>query len=314
MVLSLSIGEYPIAFTHILNFWKLDPSLPEYTILMDIRLPRVILAVGTGGALSLAGILMQGIYRNPLVEPYTLGVSGGAALGVSIAIISGLTTAIGSIVLPLSGMMGALLVILILYIFSLNRGKIRINSMLLTGVMISFITSSAIMLLMSLTKAENLHGIIFWTMGSLDEPDNRLIAIVLFSSIGGLLLSMFFIKSLNALRLGEEKAYHLGVDTDYTIRFVFLIASILTGITVAVSGVIGFVGLIIPHLIRKYSGNDYKTLIINCFLGGATFLVLSDILSRILISPNELPIGVITGIIGGVLFIGIISHDNLVKR
>jgi len=155
-----------------------------------------------------------------------------------------------------------------------------------------------------------MNEIIFWIMGSLDEPDTDLIKYAFISSVIGLLLSYFFVKQLNALRLGEEKAMHIGINSELAIRLLFIIASLLTGISVAVAGIIGFVGLIIPHLMRLLVGNDFRVLLIASFLGGSSFLILSDTLARTVISPNELPVGVITGIIGGLLFVLILRKLN----
>jgi iron complex transport system permease protein len=282
----------------------------EYTILSRIRLPRILLGIAVGGSLSLSGILLQGVYRNPLVEPYTLGISGGASLGVAFAIVFSLQQLIGSFVLPVSGFIGAFLIIFLVYTISSRKGRINIQSMLLTGVMVSFIASSAMMLLMAITSTENLHGIIFWIMGSLDEPDMSLIYFTLILSLVSLVLSYLFVQPLNALRLGEEKAKHLGINTDATIKLLFLLASLLAGVSVAVAGVIGFVGLIIPHLMRLLVGSDYRILLVSSFLSGSVFLVLSDVIARTIISPNELPIGVITGIAGGIVFLLMMSRSS----
>jgi iron complex transport system permease protein len=182
--------------------------------------------------------------------------------------------------------------------------------MLLIGVMVSFMSSSSMMFLMSTTTAENLHSIVFWIMGSLDEPNISLIKIVFYTSKSGLIITYLFANPLNALRLGESKAKHLGVNTTFIIRSLFVIASILTGISVSVSGVIGFVGLIIPHLLRLIIGSDYRVLLLASFLGGSIFIIASDVIARTIISPNELPIGVITGMIGGIVFISIMSKSK----
>jgi iron complex transport system permease protein len=182
--------------------------------------------------------------------------------------------------------------------------------MLLTGVMVSFIASSSMMLLMATTSSENLHGIVFWIMGSLDEPDLSLIILTLVISLVSLVLSYLFVQPLNALRLGEEKAKHLGINTDTAIKLLFLMASLLAGVSVAVAGVIGFVGLIIPHLMRLLFGTDYRILLISSFLSGA-ILVVSDVIARTIISPNELPIGVITGIAGGIAFLLMMGRTSI---
>ncbi|MFA5329688.1 MAG: iron ABC transporter permease [Prolixibacteraceae bacterium] len=310
VVLSLSVGEITLGFSDIFRMLRESHDSTEYTILSQIRFPRILLGIAVGGSLSLSGVLLQGVYRNPLVEPYTLGISGGASLGVAFAIVFGLHQFVGSFILPISGFTGAFLMIFLVYSISSRNGRINIQSMLLTGVMISFIASSSMMLLMAITSSENLHGIIFWIMGSLDEPDMSLIYLTLGLALATLFASYLFVQPLNALRLGEEKAKHLGINTDTTIKLLFLLASLLAGVCVAVAGVIGFVGLIIPHLMRLLVGSDYRILLISSFLSGSVFLVLSDVIARTIISPNELPIGVITGIVGGLVFLLMMSRSS----
>lgn len=301
-LLSLSSGEAAIGLKDI-PYVLGDKEQMEYYILTQIRMPRIILALAVGGSLSLAGAILQGIYRNPLVEPYTLGISGGAALGVALTIVSGLHLTLGTLILPLSGFTGAAIVILIVGVLGFFRGGSNVNKMLLIGVMISFVASSAMMFLMSISSADNVYSIVFWIMGSLNEPNQVLIRITLFASLVGLAISYLFARPLNALMLGQEKAAYLGINSKNTIRMLFILSSLLTGISVAVAGVIGFVGLVIPHLIRMLAGSDHRFLLIGSFLGGGIFLVLSDVVARTIIAPNELPIGVITGIAGGILFI-----------
>ncbi|WP_320113546.1 iron ABC transporter permease [Draconibacterium orientale] len=308
VLLSLSAGEIKVSLMQLPQILS-DKGSIEYTVLAKIRIPRILMAIGVGGALSLSGVVLQGIYRNPLVEPYTLGISGGAALGVAIAIVFGLNT-LSFFSLPAFGFLGALVTLIVVYLLSIKRGGLSINSMLLIGVMVSFVSSSAMMFLMSISTAENLHNIVFWVMGSLDESNNSLITIAFYSSLAGLVISYFFAQTLNALRLGEVKARHLGINTGVAIKLLFFVASLLTGIAVSVAGVIGFVGLVIPHLIRLIIGNDYRVLLAGSFLGGAIFLILSDTIARTIISPNELPIGVITGFIGGLVFIIVLSRSK----
>lgn len=305
-IFSLTIGEASISLLDIIPILKTKEGM-EYFIITEIRLPRILLAFAVGGSLSLSGAILQGIFRNPLVEPYTLGISGGAALGVALTIVMGLHFSIGLYMLPLAGFAGALTTILLVSLLGFLRGGTDLNKMLLIGVMISFVASSSMMFLMSVTTAESLHGIVFWIMGSLDEPNKLLINITIYSSIAGLAISYLFARPLNALRLGDIKATHLGINSKFTIRILFLLASLLTGICVSVAGVIGFVGLVIPHLIRLFAGSDYRFLLIGSFLGGSLFLIISDVIARTIISPNELPIGIITGMAGGILFIIVLS-------
>ena len=306
---SLCLGEVRISPFDLFSILKKGDSMQQI-ILSNIRIPRIILGLSVGGALSLAGVILQGIYRNPLVEPYTMGISGGAALGIAIAIVSGLTTSLGAFILPIFGFIGAIITIFLVYFLSIRKGSFSISRMLLLGVMISFVASSAMMFLMSTTTAENIHSIIFWIMGSLDEANSMLLNIVLYTAILGLIMAYLFARPLNALSLGESSAKHLGINAGLTIKMMFVVSSLLTGICVSVAGVIGFVGLIIPHLMRMIVGSDNRILLISSFLGGSIFVILSDIIARTIIAPNELPIGVITGMIGGVVFIVVLSRSK----
>ncbi len=300
---SFLIGSSHIPLNKIIPLILKGKGTIEYSILFDIRLPRILLGLAIGGALSIAGVVLQGMFRNPLVEPYTLGISGGAALFVSLNISFGLNQSFGLISLPASGFLGAIVVILVVYALSVKKGILKIQGLLLTGVMISFISSSLIMLIMAISKAEDLHGIVFWIMGSLEEPNPLLIKLMLLISIFGLIISYLFCFDLNALLLGEEEALHLGINIERTKKSLFILASILTGFSVGVAGIIGFVGLLVPHLMRMIVGSDHRILLISAFLSGAGFLILCDTLARTIIAPLELPVGVITGIVGGGLFI-----------
>lgn len=311
-IFSLSVGEMNISFKDIPQVLNTGNGI-EYAVLTKLRFPRTMLAFAIGGSLSLAGTLLQGIYRNPLVEPYTMGISGGAALGVSICIVFGIHLILGAFTLPTAGFIGAFSAIFFVYFLSIKKQGLSINKMLLIGVMISFIASSGMLFLMSISTTENLHSIIFWTMGSLNEPNTNLIKITFITSVVGLIISYFFVTQLNALRLGETKAKHLGINTSTTIKILFIIASLVTGISVSVAGVIGFVGLVIPHLVRNIIGSDYRILLLGSFLGGSSFLILCDVLARTIIAPNELPIGVISGIVGGVMFIIALSRTKNIK-
>lgn len=310
VIISLISGDLKVSISDLPRLLFNDGDDIAYTIIKSVRLPRIVLGLAVGGSLSLAGVMLQGIYRNPLVEPYTLGISGGASVGVALAIVFGIPGILGNYMLPIAGFAGALAAVFLVYSLSLKGGKVKIQSMLLVGVMISFIASSAMMLLLSISSAEHIHSIIFWIMGSLDEPNNKLIATIVIISIASLLTSYLFVQPLNALRLGEEKARYLGINTDISIKIIFIITSLLTGVCVSMVGVIGFVGLIIPHLVRLLAGSDFRILLISSFIVGGGFVVLCDTLARTIIAPNELPIGVITGIIGGSIFVIVLNRTN----
>jgi iron complex transport system permease protein len=306
-LLALMAGPTFFSPVRILNIITSGTHTTGYDILFQIRMPRLILGFAVGGALSLAGCLLQGMFRNPLVEPYTLGISGGASLGVALSIALGIPVLVGIVSYPVSGFAGALLTVILVYAVSISKGVVRIQGLLLTGVMISFISSSVVMLLMSVSKSEELHNILFWIMGSLDQPDKRLVRLALIVSAAGLVVSYFFSLDLNALIAGEEEAVTLGVSVEKTKKYLFFIASILTGVSVSVSGIC----LVLPYFMRLIIGNDYRYLLISSFLGGGIFLILCDTLARTIVSPLELPVGVVTGIIGGCIFIYTLSKKRL---
>lgn len=308
-IFSLSTGAVPLPPQKLIAILKAKEGT-EYTLLFEIRIPRTVLALAIGGGLSLSGVILQGMFRNPLVEPYTLGIAGGAGVGVALNFLFRLHHALGTLSIPASGFCGALFVMVVVYLLSLKRGVLKIHGLLLTGVMISLISSSFIMLLMSLSRREEMHGIIFWFMGSLEEPDKVLIIASLFTSLLGLLISCFFSIHLNALMLGEEEALHLGINVERTKKALFILASLLTGFSVSVAGIIGFVGLIVPHLMRTFVGRDHRILIMSSFIGGAAFLILCDTIARTVIAPRELPVGVITGFVGGSIFIYMMTRKN----
>ncbi|MBA7490463.1 Hemin transport system permease protein HmuU [subsurface metagenome] len=311
-IFSLCIGSSGIPFKKIISLIIEGKGTTEYSIIFDLRLPRIILGFAVGGALSLSGVVLQGMFRNPLVEPYTLGISGGAALGVCLNIVLKMNRIGGVLSIPASGFLGAIVVILIVYSLSARKGLLKIQGLLLTGVMISFISSSLIMLIMALSRTEDLHSIVFWVMGSLEESSWLLIKIALLVSIFGLIISYLFCFELNAFSLGEEEAQHLGVNIEKTKRLLFILTSVLTGCSVSVAGIIGFVGLVVPHFVRMFVGADHRVLLICSFLSGATFLIFCDTLARIIISPLELPVGVITGILGGILFVYALTKRGVV--
>ncbi|MDY6823222.1 MAG: iron ABC transporter permease [Thermodesulfobacteriota bacterium] len=310
--LALFTGSAKIPLTEIPGILLSDTESVSRSIIFGIRLPRLLLGLAVGGALSLAGTLLQGMFRNPLVEPYTLGISGGASLGVCLNITFQLHALIGVIAYPLSGFLGSLTVIVLVYLLSRNAGTLKTNGMLLTGVMISFVSASLVMFIMAISESQDIHAIVFWIMGSLDVTKTPLVIIAVFGALGGLLIAYLFCLDLNALALGEEDAFHLGVNVDRTKTWLFIIASMLTGLSVSVAGIIGFVGLIVPHFMRMITGADHRWLLLESFLAGAAFLVFCDITARTIISPLELPVGVITGIIGGIVFIYALGKKQIV--
>jgi iron complex transport system permease protein len=310
-IVSLAVGSKTMGVSRLFDIALHGPGTPEYSILIDVRLPRVLMAFAIGGALSLSGAILQAVFRNPLAEPYTLGISGGATIGVGVTVLFETNKLLGTMSTPVFGFIGALLVVIILYTLSLTKGVLKMNSLLLTGVMISYISTSLLMLIQALVRTEDLSRIVFWIMGSVEEANWSLIKLAVTVSLLGLVTAYFLCIDLNALALGEEEAIRLGVHVERTKRVSFVTASVLTGVSVSLTGVIGFVGLLIPHVLRSVTGGDHRILLITSYLSGASFLILCDTVARSVAAPIELPVGVITGIVGGVFLIYVISRRGI---
>ena len=308
-VFSLFVGSTGLSLRELMPLlYGKDEISPAYSLFFDIRLPRILLGIAVGGGLSLAGVLLQGIFRNPLVEPFTLGISGGAALGVCLSAVLGFSRLFS---LPLAGFTGAFTVILFLNFLATRKSFTGVHGLLLAGVMINFISSSLVTLIMSIVRVEQLHGILFWIIGTLGETDWLLVSIALGTSLLGLILSYLFCADLNALLLGEEQAHHLGIGIEKTKKFLFALASLLTGLCVSLTGAIGFVGLVVPHFMRMLVGHDHRILLTSSFLAGAMFLVLCDAIAKTIAFPIELPVGVVTGILGGSVFIYTLTKKRM---
>ncbi|HET7615512.1 MAG TPA: iron ABC transporter permease [Bacillales bacterium] len=273
------------------------------SIVMNIRLPRVVLAGLVGASLSIAGAGFQGLLKNPLADPYTLGVSSGAAVGAVIVLFFSFTLPLaGRFTLPLVSVLFAFLTIVIVLAFArmLHRG-LSVETIVLTGIIFSSFLGSLISLMIALTGDE-LRQIIGWLLGSVGMRDWSYTWMILpFFLVGTVLLALNSTE-LNALSFGEEHAQHLGVNVHARKLMILSAASILTGAAVAVSGTIGFVGLVIPHLVRLVSGPDHRHLLPLSMITGAGFLILADLVSRTIIAPVELPVGVITALIGAPVF------------
>lgn len=298
LLFSLSWGEtllYP---------WQwpgFEPESMEAAILTQIRLPRTLTALSIGGMLSMAGCMLQGLFKNPLVEPYTLGISGGASLGVAIAFVSGLAGAAGSWSVGACAFAGALAVGFIILIYSLQCNNP--NNLLLTGLMIGILCSSVTTLLMSLASPQDMARIITWNMGSLENTDIKQGLFLCGSAIVGLIAGILLSQQVNLMATGHRSARLMGVNTALLIPVLMALSALLTALSVAHAGIIGFVGLVVPHILRPLAGSDYRLLMPLSFIGGGIFLLFCDLIARSLIAPSQLPVGVVSGIFGGTVFI-----------
>ncbi|MFH1202259.1 MAG: iron ABC transporter permease [Candidatus Omnitrophota bacterium] len=280
--------------------------LKENRQIFYLRLSRILLAIITGSGLAVSGIVLQAVLRNPLAEPYLLGTSSGAGLAAVLAIIIG----ISSVYLPFVAFLGAILAILLVYNLAKRDNKIPVQSLVLSGVIVSIALSSIIVFLISVSVNETLHGILWWLWGSLQVYDFRLLFIVSIIVVIGTLMVFVLSQDLNAISIGEEEAIHLGVKTETIKKALFFITSLITASLVCICGVIGFVGLIIPHAMRFIVGPNHKVLIPVSCLAASAFMIICDLLSRTIMSPLEIPIGVITAIVGAPIFIILFKTSN----
>ena len=271
-------------------------------ILRKIRIPRTIIAFLVGGSLGVCGVTLQSILRNPLAEPYTLGIAGGASLGIALSTIMGLQQVLGAFANPLLGFGGAMLSVAIVFALSKKR-FFDPNSMILFGIVVSLVFSSFVFFIFSLLDPDKMQTTLMWLMGDLSNLDIAFIPVYIPMFLIPTSILFFFGKELDILSLGREKAQYLGVNPPRFYKGLFLIASLLAGLCVSASGIIGFVGLIVPHILRSLLGAGHTVLLIASYIGGAFFLILSDVFSRYLLYPVELPVGVVTGILGGFILL-----------
>lgn len=272
-------------------------------IIFEVRLPRIILAVLTGSLLSMAGAVYQAIFQNPMADPYVIGISSGAAFGATIAIIFlPPMMLLGNSIVSLAAFLSAILTSILVYFISKTKRGVDTFSLLLTGVVISTVLSSFISLMM-LAHQDEAMKIMTWTMGSFNAKSWNHVITILVPTVIGIFFTIYHGKDLNVLVMGEEEAMTMGLDTKRLKRNMLLICALLTSIAVSVSGIIGFVGLIVPHFIRLIFGSEHKFLLKASFVFGAIFMLLSDTIARSLIDGFEVPVGIITSLIGGPLFL-----------
>jgi iron complex transport system permease protein len=309
MVLGLSVGTVRIGWLEtaaILGGTVLPvPAMwseAHATIVLSLRLPRMLLAAMVGAGLSLAGAGFQAIARNPLADPYVLGVSSGAAFGVVLGVLTGLGTGTGILLLPLFGFAGALVAAVVVYGIASIDGRLPIQTLLLAGVVVSLFFASAIMLASTLIQAEELQGVVFYLMGQLRVVGWSTMAVVAVCLLIGAGMIYVHALPLNLLAAGEEATAQLGVAPERVKRIIFVACSLVTGAAVAASGSIAFVGLMVPHAVRLWLGPDNRLVIPASVVAGATFLVMADTVARTVAAPTEIPVGAVTAFLGAPFF------------
>ena len=317
-LLSLGIGAVDIAPQQVVAILLhkatgLDIGV-EYTrqqeaVLWNIRLPRILLGALAGGGLAVAGAALQGTFRNPLADPGLIGSSSGGAVGAVAMIMAGVAP-LGNVSLPLAAFAGALALTAAVYILSRHDGRTEVVTLILTGVALNAIAGAVIGLMTFYASDAQLRSIVFWSMGSLGTSTWKLLVVTIPFVVVGTVLLMGSRRSLNLMTLGEREAYHLGVSTERVRVRVITLSALITGATVAAMGIVGFVGLMVPHLMRLLMGPDHRTLLPASVLGGAILLLLADLASRTILAPLELPLGILTALIGGPYFLWLLHHTR----
>jgi iron complex transport system permease protein len=302
ILFSLCLGPAGVSLKDALTWVTGSRSVDQtaWLILFKIRLPRILLAGLVGFTLAFGGVVFQALLRNPLAEPFILGISSGAAVGTIIGIVLGLGFNLG---VPLLSFMGALFTILVVMGIASRHGGLESSTLLLTGVIINAFFTAVIMFFIATTSGSRLHSMLFWLYGDLSQSRyvQLSIGLPLILAVSGIIY--FFSRHLNLIVGGEESALQMGVEVELLKWISFLGISLMTGLVVSFSGIIGFVGLIVPHLMRMIFGADHRLLMPAAALGGAVFLIAADTFARTILSPSELPVGVITAFLGAPFFI-----------
>jgi len=309
IVLGISMGSTDSGFKDIIRNWLgiKEPNSMLYTIIWQIRFPRVLLAALVGAALSLGGLVFQALLRNPLAEPYILGISGGSAIGAIIGILMGLSRFPGVTLTAFTGSIATLLLILAM---SSGQTILKKDALLLSGVMVNAFCAAVIMFLVSITQDSRLHNIIFWLMGDLSLGDMKHVGILAATLLPCFFLVFWLSNPMNLLLMGKEMAQTLGVNIK-AVTFTLLVAtSFMVSATVSYCGLVGFVGLVMPHMLRLVFGPDHRVLVPACVFGGGTYMVFCDLVARTFSKQGEMPVGVITAMIGAPLFIYLLKRSS----
>ncbi len=302
LLLGLSTGSVHVSPAELLAVFGGDKTSLSQSLILDLRLPRILSAFFTGALLALAGTLMQVLVRNPLADPYILGISGGAATAALLAMLAGL----GGLWLSGSAFVGALLSMLLVFGLARSGSNWTPTRLLLTGVVMASGWGALISFILSISPNTSLRGMLFWLMGDLGYSHSPWLAAI--SLLAGLLLCWPLARDLNVLNRGDLVACALGIDSARLQILLFMLASFLTAIAVVQAGSIGFVGLVIPHLMRLLGATDHRVLLPSAALAGGSLLVLADTLARTLLAPQQLPVGIITALLGIPVFLYLLQR------
>ncbi len=319
VVVATSLGTVPVGFgqvarmalaqlpgVHLASTWTEQAE----AIILRIRLPRVITAMVVGYGLAVAGTVFQGLLRNPMADPYIIGTSGGAALGVTLALLLPIQVVwFGFTLVPLAAFVGSLVAVLAVYAIARVGPRTPITTLLLAGFALSSLMAAAMSFLM-LLSGETMQRVVLWTMGGVSASGWRQLQVVIPLILLGSLAAYLLAGDLNAFLLGEDQAAHLGVNVERRKIVLLMIGSLLTGASVSVSGLVGFVGLVVPHVARLVFGPDHRLLLPTAGLLGSIFLVLADLAARLVLAPAEVPVGIVTAVIGAPFFIYLLRRSK----
>ena len=280
------------------------------TIIFSIRLPRIIASVLCGTGLSICGVVFQGMFRNPMADPYILGISSGAVLGAALAFVTGTQATLFNLgLVPLYAFIGAIAATTLVYLIAQKSGRLVTNTLILSGIAIGFLCSSFISLII-IASREQAQRIIFWTMGSMTGSSWQTVLVMLPFIFIGTIILLLNSRNLNILSTGDETAVSLGINAGLMKKLLLIVASMITAVSVCFCGTIGFVGLIVPHAVRFITGPDHRKLMPVSALSGAIFLLLCDTVARTLFAPTELPIGILTSLLGVPFFISLLIRSK----
>lgn len=313
VLLSLGTGAVRISAREILGVlwhWR-DSAGMTAEIILRIRLPRIVLAAIVGSSLALSGAVYQGLFRNPMADPYVIGASAGASLGATVAMLlpAGFQL-LGFSTIPLFAFAGSLATVVLVFNLARSGQQVPVINLILAGVAVSSVLSAVVSLLMFLMPQEGLHGLVFWLMGGFSGCNWNHVSAVTPQFAVGCAVVLLHSGQLNAILLGEEEAMSLGVDVQRVTRRLVAAASLLTASSVAAGGIIAFAGLVVPHLVRLIVGPDHRRLIPNSCLLGAVFMLMADTFARSVIPPRELPVGIVTSLTGGPFFVYLLRRQK----
>jgi iron complex transport system permease protein len=320
LILSAGTGAVHLSWKEIMDIIRhrmgsnVEVNKVHEGLFFEIRLPRTFLCVFVGASLSVSGALMQSLFRNPIVEPGLIGTSAGSALGAALLIVLGRNAFfnniqfLGDLIMPACAFIGGLVATLIVYYFSASLNRVNISIMILAGIAVNAIASGATGFLAYIARDPQARSITFWNLGTLSGANWQAVIIVGISTIAGFILALRFAKPLNALQLGDAEAGYLGVNTERIKISVILVNTLLVSVATSMVGIIAFVGLIVPHLLRLLKGSDNRYLLIGSALLGAIVLILTDMICRVIIAPAEMPIGIVTAFIGAPVFLWLLSR------